>query len=290
MCRLFGFKASEKVNTSLYLERAKDALEKQSKKDSLGHKNKDGWGFGYYDEEGTPVIKKEAVSAYHNQDFENSAKNINSHIFISHIRAASFGNQKVENCHPFTFDRFIFAQNGTMMGFEVYQDKLRSKIAPNFLSEIKGDTDTEHLFYLFLSFLNEIQSDFSKVKKEDLETALRNSLKFVEDLYFTYTPNAQRPAFNILLSDGENLLATRLNRTMFILEKDPEKEKPKQAFSQEHHWHIDFGTDDNSYHKIILASEKVTPTDPDWDEVPENSMVSIDKNSDISIFHLRLSF
>ena len=151
MCRLFGFKASEKVDSSLYIEKAENAFEKQSKKDGLGHKNTDGWGFGYFDSNGKPCIKKEPVSAYKNHDFENTAENANSDILIGHIRMGSFGERKKENCHPFSFSRFILAQNGTMMGFNIYKEEILKKIRPELRTEIKGNTDTECLFFLFLS-------------------------------------------------------------------------------------------------------------------------------------------
>jgi len=288
MCRLFAFKSSKPIKTSLYLERAKDAFEKQSHRDSLGHKNLDGWGFGFFEEK-IPKIKKNYHAAWHDREFEDFADKINTDLLISHIRAASVGTPKIENCHPFAYQDFIFAQNGTMSGFEKFKKALLAEIDNDLKSEIQGDTDTEHLFFMILTNLRKKCGDLKNAKKDEITTAIRETLKCVENFYFKYSPDAQRPGFNIVFSDGKNLVTTRFNRTLFICEKDPETPKPKGVYSQEHHWHVDFGTDDHRYHKIILASEKITPTDSDWDEIPENSIVSIDEDFGIKIEHLRLS-
>ncbi len=72
---------------------------------------------------------------------------------IGHARSATVGDFRTENTHPFRFRRWMFAHTGTVPGFDIMRNDLRAKL-PELLSlSVRGETDSEHMFYLVLSML-----------------------------------------------------------------------------------------------------------------------------------------
>ncbi len=56
------------------------------------------------------------------------------------------------NCHPFRHDRWLFMHNGYINEFATIKRDLVLAIDPSLYPEIKGQADTEVLFYLALTF------------------------------------------------------------------------------------------------------------------------------------------
>jgi predicted glutamine amidotransferase len=86
---------------------------------------------------------------------------------IAHIRNKgdlSIGDAELNNCHPFLYRNYVFCHNGYIAHFMENKEKILSLIKPEFIKEIKGETDSEHLFYLILSLQifseNEIKQIF----------------------------------------------------------------------------------------------------------------------------------
>jgi predicted glutamine amidotransferase len=71
---------------------------------------------------------------------------------IAHIREKVYGNESYENTHPFLYDNQIFMHNGRIFDFEKHAKLMRSYIAPKFIKQISGETDSELLFFLLISF------------------------------------------------------------------------------------------------------------------------------------------
>jgi len=76
---------------------------------------------------------------------------IPNNLVIAHIRKKTQGDIAIENTHPFHYDGQIFAQNGKIADFEKHEKLLRSYILRSLVHEIQGETDTECLFFMFLS-------------------------------------------------------------------------------------------------------------------------------------------
>jgi predicted glutamine amidotransferase len=76
---------------------------------------------------------------------------IPNNLVIAHIRKKTQGDVSMENTHPFHYDGQVFVQNGKIADFEKHSSQLRSYILAPLLSKIRGQTDTECLFFMFLS-------------------------------------------------------------------------------------------------------------------------------------------
>jgi predicted glutamine amidotransferase len=72
-------------------------------------------------------------------------------LVIAHIRRKTYGNISTTNTHPFHYEGQIFAQNGKIDDFNKHKPLLQSYILKSLVDKIQGETDTELLFFMFLS-------------------------------------------------------------------------------------------------------------------------------------------
>jgi predicted glutamine amidotransferase len=138
MCRLFAMSGGRTpVHATFWLLEAPDSLSEQSRREP------DGTGLGYFDDDGRPVVSKQAVAAFQDAAFAREATEVHSRTFVAHVRYASTGGLSERNTHPFEQDGRLFAHNGVIEGL----DQLEAELG-DAMSLVKGDTDSERFFAL----------------------------------------------------------------------------------------------------------------------------------------------
>lgn len=119
--------------------------------------NVDGFGLGWFDEEEEKfVIYKNTIIPYHDVNINNLSNFIKSRIICGHLRAVkNHKNCKVnrENCHPFSYKNILFMHNGLISNFCQYKQKLYKMINSQYYDKMEGNTDTEYIFYYYLTLL-----------------------------------------------------------------------------------------------------------------------------------------
>ena len=126
-----------RVAATFWLIEAPDSLAQQSRREP------DGTGLGTFDEHGGPVVSKQPLAAYEDQQFAREAREVRSRTFVAHIRYASTGAVSPENTHPFEQDGRLFAHNGVIGDLEKLDAELGDSRAL-----VQGDTDSERYFAL----------------------------------------------------------------------------------------------------------------------------------------------
>jgi predicted glutamine amidotransferase len=149
MCRLFGFRSVIRSQVHRSLVSAENALGVQSNFHS------DGWGVAYYIED-HPHLIRSSEAAFQDNIFHRVSGVVSSETVVAHIRKATQGIKNTLNCHPFQYGRWIFAHNGNVLGFQEKREEFVSRCSPSLRRFILGDTDSEVLFYLFLTHLDRI--------------------------------------------------------------------------------------------------------------------------------------
>ena len=114
--------------------------------------NGDGFGLGWYDAEGAPGVFRSIDPAWNDENLRELAGHIRSPMFIAHVRAAIGSAVQRTNCHPFRHGRWLFMHNGFIDALATIKRDLVLAIDPSLYPELKGQTDTEILFYLSLTF------------------------------------------------------------------------------------------------------------------------------------------
>src|SRR5512140_2057435 len=255
MCRLFGYRSNTRneVHGALILER--NSLRVQSRE------HKDGWGIAYYlgDE---PEVARGLAPAYGDPEFERMSAQVASNAVLAHVRLASIGRVDLVNAHPFVHGRWAFAHNGTVRDFARHRAEMEARIDPALRGLVGGETDSERLFYLFLTALGR-RGGLERATVADVAAALAEVTRAMAAL--SDRDDGEKPSsMNFLVTDGRLMVASRHRRTLFFSERKrlsagpPDPPRPGTALE-----------------RLVIASEKLE-AEHHWHEVPEGGIVGVD--------------
>ncbi len=234
MCRIFAVRATAPVS----VRPAFDGLRK------LAAEHKDGWGVATFPETGK-WIETGTLSAEGCPRFDKLG-DLTTQAMLVHIRLASVGTVHERNTHPFSAGPWVFMHNGTLKNFERARSRFEAEIAPEFRSELRGETDSERCFALFRTYLGD------RSGSDDVISALGRVFRTAEKIC-DEGEEGKRSAMNFLVSDGLRIFATRRDRSLFTLSR------PDLA---------------------AIASAELLP-DQAWSEVPNDMLVTIDEGLNV---------
>lgn len=274
MCRLYGFLATEETKVECTLVHAQNALMAQSRSDMGGTSHSHGWGVATFGDKG-PEIERQAWAAYHGEHFERAAARAYATLVLAHVRRATVGGTDLHNTHPFVEGRWTFAHNGTIPGFAEMREELRARLSSRHRDAIKGVTDSEHVFRLFLTRADEGAID----PDGDMIGALRAVAGEITDLAEQAAPD-KRLGLNMMITDGERLFGTRLNRGLCFVDRMGVYDCEICGFPHIHH------DPNRDYRAIVVASEPLTHED--WSEIPNHSIWEANLKTGLQIHPLRV--
>ena len=153
MCRWLAYSGSPiLLKEALYTPA--HSLVDQSLHSTLGAEttNGDGFGVGWYGEAPTPGLFHSIEPAWNDRNLHELASHVSSSHFFTHIRAAIGSAVQQTNCHPFRYERWLFMHNGYINELATMKRDLVLAVDPSLYAKIEGQTDTEVLFYLALTF------------------------------------------------------------------------------------------------------------------------------------------
>lgn len=207
MARLFGLIGNRADLAGSVLDLERDAL--LVDKDVLGACGRDApvsWGVGFF-QAGEFLLRRKPSDDRRGLDLAALASGIRSDLMIGHVRAATVGSVRTENTHPFRCRDWLFAHTGSVSRWDGVRERLLESI-PEFLRRnIRGDTDSEVLFHLVLSFLHDAgHLRDSRASADDLRDALSSTMSLVDQVIREEGGDDEFPV-NALLSDGEILAA-----------------------------------------------------------------------------------
>ncbi len=261
MCRLFGFRSSRPAPVHPALVTEKNSLLIQSRE------HKDGWGIAAYGADPHPQVAHGVGAAHSDPDFHRVSSLVSARTVVAHLRLASVGAVEKRNAHPFTLGRWCFVHNGTVRNFAQHQAEVEALIRPDLRAHIQGATDSERCFYLFLTRLAEQQPLDGPACVEKVACALAQTMEQVASI--TDVPGQERSSMNFLVTNGDVMVATRRNRTLFLSDTAPETGKrPHRALSGP----PEPGT---QLEQFVLASEQLSGEDH-WHPIDEEGIVGVD--------------
>jgi predicted glutamine amidotransferase len=266
MCRLYGLLANEPTKIECSLVRAQNALMAQSMGDLEGLTHGHGWGVASHPD-GLPIVEKQAWAAYHGEHFQKIAARTYSRSVIAHVRRATVGPPGIENTHPFVHGVWLFAHNGTVPNFDELRDRLLDEIDPVHRAEIHGSTDSEHVFRYLMSL-------WEHNPERPLIDTLRIGLERIIDLSREIDAN-KRIGLNVIWTDGVRMVGSRLNRTLWFLERDGLVRCEICGETHVHH------SAKQHYRAVEIASEPITHDH--WLRVPNGTVFSVDPDYRLKI-------
>ena len=218
--------------------------------------NGDGFGVGWYGAPETPGVFHSTEPAWNDSNLRELAGHVSSPLFFTHIRAAIGSAVQQTNCHPFRHDHWLFMHNGYINEFAAIKRDLMLAVDPSLYPEIKGQADTEVLFYLALTFGLE----------DDPPAAVGQAIGFIEDVAGRHAVPYPFQG-TVATTDGESIWAFRYSsehksRTLFFTTSVPTLRElhPEIQLLQEL-------SDDAR----LIVSEPLRDVAGAWNEVPESS-------------------
>ncbi len=153
MCRWMAYSGG-KIQLDELLFKAKHNLidQSMSSRSAETPTNADGFGLGWYGAHKTPGLFRSIRPAWNDFNLRDLAANIESHLFMAHVRATSLATVQETNCHPFRYGHWLFVHNGEVFEIEKFHRELLMAVDPKYFSNIMGSTDSELMFHLALTF------------------------------------------------------------------------------------------------------------------------------------------
>lgn len=218
MCRLFFMLYKNNTETTEYKTKLKEKyinifIQQSYKNDATpkyhfyeNDNHLDGFGFSWL----SPSTKKWNIHKSENHVFHSETKLhsfmddiLSSHLIFGHLRHKIYGEQTIDNTQPFLYKNNIFIHNGFIKNFDLYKTNIISHINHKYISCIKGETDSEVLFYLFLSIKDDISKDKKLNEKEILEQSLSQLIDILKSVHIKYA------LLNFIYSNQKYVLISR---------------------------------------------------------------------------------
>lgn len=231
---------------------------------SLWSLNADGFGIGWYDKKSEPGLFKDTTPAWNDRNLESVSSQIQSGMFLGHVRASSTGAIQRTNTHPFKYENYLFQHNGHIENFKLIWQTLFAEIDPDLVPNITGTTDSECFFYLALS--NGLEDNPNQ--------GFYNAIRILDE---AFAKNKLVPtySFSCAFTDGDTLYT-------FLYSKNT---IPKtQFYSDANECAKDLGAgqlelpDDS----VVIVSEPLNELSAQWEQVPENVFM-ITKNGEVDL-------
>jgi len=220
--------------------------------------NGDGFGIGWYGKRDTPGVYKDIRPAWNDSNLKALAEQIESRMFLAHVRATTGSAVQRSNCHPFSHDNWLFVHNGLIRQFERVHRDLAFAVRPELFPQIHGTTDSEIMFMLALSF----------GLLADVKTALARMAGFVEQ---TASEHGIENALQMTLgvSDGKALYAVRYST---------ENDSRSLFFSASRDATAEIAPEAGRFARgaRAIVSEPWSDLELDWEPVPESTFLAIE--------------
>lgn len=148
-----------------------------------------GWGFGIWGEHllkpDAPLLYHRPMPAFYDDNVAGIVPSLQASTLLAHVRAADYNSTTVladENCHPFSYQGtpWIVAQNGDMPNWKLLQRELLQHCKDEFLGQMRGNTDTEFLYVLLLSLLENDSDDGVQRGFEEMLTLIVKAMDSLE--------------------------------------------------------------------------------------------------------------
>jgi predicted glutamine amidotransferase len=216
--------------------------------------NGDGFGIAWYGDHPEPGRYRDILPAWSDCNLKSLARQIRSPLFLAHVRAATGGGTRRDNCHPFVHDNWSFMHNGQIANFDQLRRPMEAVLDDELFHARCGSTDSELLFLLALQF-GLCQTPIA---------AVAETISFVEGLSEKIIGSAL-VRFTAAFSDGRFLYAIRYatDRKAPTLYAAPLGDRGGYC----------------------LVSEPLNDDVDAWAEIPDGSAVTIDESGiDVAVF------
>ena len=216
------------------------------------------------------------------RNLKNLAEKVRAACVLAHVRGVAYSAAveiSLQNVHPFQFPGlpWALAHNGDLAGIEEMKPLLRSEIRKDFLSRIRGSTDSEWIYAVFVSQLQDPCGNASEAQVFDaLEKTLGIIRRAREKLGIGISSSV-----NLFIANGSQAAALRycFDFGRYRTEDPAKVHEANLTFLSL--WYTlgrDYGLHGDEWKmtggaeradSILVASEPLTRDTSSWVELPE---------------------
>ena len=223
------------------------------------------------------------------RNLKGLAEKIQPSCVLAHVRGVAYSTTvdvSLQNVHPFQFDgvRLAMAHNGDLAQFARIRPLLAQSVRPQYLPCIKGTTDSEWIYALIVS---QLENPAENASAAELLSAVDAALAIIRKAR-AQCGIATSSSVNLFLATGKQPAAVRYCFDFGCYPtEDPARVHEAnlnflslwytsgRAYSQyQGEWKMIGGAD--TADSILFASEPLTKDTSTWLEVPEYSMIYAD--------------
>jgi len=249
------------------------------------------WDAGSADPE-RPYSYASTLLPIYDRNLKGLAEKIRATCLLAHVRGVHFNTEGIisqQNIHPFQFPgcRVALAHNGDLDRMREMKPALLEYIRPEFARMIDGTTDSEWIYALLVSSLENPGGD---VGAGEIGAALEKTLGIIRHVRGRLGIANWSPV-NLFITTGRQLVAARYCFDFGCYRTDDPKLVPAASFNYHSLWYTSghsYGWHDGEWKmtggadnadSIMIASEPLTRDVSTWLEVPEYSMIYADTRS-----------
>ena len=216
---------------------------------------------------------------------------------VAHVRGVTYSDEAVvteTNLHPFRFNgaRIVLAHNGHLRQFSRMRYSLLDFVKPELAQGIEGTTDSEWIYALILSQLDD---PYGVPAVRELADATESALRILRSVRAAHGIDTSSPV-NLSLSTGRAVVCTRFSFDYGWYPPDDEMLETDLPFvslwyaigseyvERDGGWQMTVGDVPRS---VIIASEPLTTDHSTWFEVPEYSLLTAERTSEGLAFDIR---
>ena len=216
------------------------------------------------------------------RNLKNLAEKVRADCVLAHVRGVAYSASveiSLQNVHPFQFDGvpWALAHNGDLVGLADMKPHLGAHIKPQFLSGIRGTTDSEWIYALFVSQLRDPRAGADEYEMFDaLEATLSILRKVRAGIGVSVSSSV-----NLFITNGRQLAALRYCFDFGRYHADSVARVHEANVAFLSLWYTlgrDYGRHANEWKmtggaeradSILVASEPLTRDTSSWVELPE---------------------
>ena len=244
MCRHIGYIGRKKDLYSILLKHKHSLIELAYKPKLMNEAtlNADGFGLAWKNKKSFKLYKN-FLPIWNDLNLDSLSKSISSNLVIGNVRSATISeNQGYFNTHPFSHKNFCFSHNGFIKNFnEITRKRILKHLKPNYINLIKGRTDSELIFILFMQIIE---------NNNKVEKSIKNTIQIIKD-------NSDACMLNFLIAtfdkNGKN--------TLFATKFSAGLKAPSLFYSK----------NEDAY--TIISSEKLN--NKKWHNINNNSLIKV---------------
>ncbi|WP_424101595.1 class II glutamine amidotransferase [Moorena producens] len=312
MCRVLGYIGEPLAISKLILE-PDNSLVNQSYDSDYHHMVQlAGFGLATWKKDtltaNYPFLYKGTKPPFYDRNLKSLCESHETNLLLSHIRAAYYTYEAVvheHNCHPFIFPgfRLALAHNGWIYGFKEIRFPLLNKCRPEIIQNLEGSTDTEVIYALIMSQVDDPTKDLSV---DEIIDAINKTVKIILDVKTEYNCEGIS-VLKLFLADSNDLLVANLgigyNRQLDVpgdwqkltneelqeLKNDSEKDafyllkSPVWSLKGKNFGDYDGfkmqSAADEDVRSVIISSEPLTEDVTGWSQVPFQHICFFDNNN-----------